>query len=501
MVGNTWYRFSREQVTNKLAPSGCPYGLLVRIVLYESNDQGATWNNRTVVVEPTINTPWACEALDGTPFFDQDTTTWDYVFQCLTTDGVWNICKASRASADPIGPWTVYPSAVIRSGEIFSEMGLPSYYDEGTPQIIQKVGPHFYMTFHGFNGQNGVRAVAWSDDLIHWLPTISSPTFTSADCADWNVPWTGGCIGGGWADTHIIGNYYYVLIEAADKNLLCGVQNQQWVFGLLRTTNITTPAWQELPHGPGIIYNSAQQPDLFVCGDSYAQLFVSGNDTYLTYMREDNAAGNQDTDPNTARYYYKLVAGGPIASYTFPLGIPQDTYAASDAISRGDLEARVANVAWLNPGLGMNGINSVVTLPSNPILHRTAPWSLDLSFTLSATPGSKSAFLAGDHGAGWLEADPYNGQLSLCAWVQSAQGPQNICTTQSLNTPTDAALIVTPTSFSLSVNGSIVGSKQATGVPVISTITAGSAGAQNGYYGSWQGTLSKLSLYDYAITQ
>jgi hypothetical protein len=161
------------------------------------------------------------------------------------------------------------------------------------------------------------------------------------------------------------------------------------------------------------------------------------------------------------------------------------------------LEASVANAQWLNPGLAMNGTNSVVTLPANPILERSAPWSLDVAFTLAALPTAKSAFIAGDRSSAWLEVYP-NGQL--CAYALGAQGPQNVCTTISLNTPTDATVIVTPSSIALSINGSTIGSTSVAGVPAISSLAVGSAGPTTaGYYGAWQGKLSRLSFYDYAI--
>jgi hypothetical protein len=501
VVGNTWYRISREAIIDKPAPAGCKGEPYARMVLYKSADQGATWTGRTVVVEPMPNSATACANADGAVFYDPETTTWHAVFQCTDNRTLpWGVCHATRRSSDPVGPWVVDPGQSVKRGAILQDLAnLTGWFDEGTPNIVEKVGGWFYVTFHGYNGTQGVRVVARTRDFTTWAVDTTVPLFGPADCASWNVAWKGGCIGSGWADTLVDGGWYYMLIEAADRNLAC-VPDQNWVIGLVRARNLTSSQWQQLPGGAGILFNSAQ-PDpktgrTRACGLQHGLLFRSGADIYLSVMHAFGEYGYTDNDPKSARYYYKLVKGGPVASYTFRYGDPDTAFNLSDSVSRGNLEAKVADIKWLNPGLAMNGASSVVTLPDNPVILRSAPWTLDITFKLDALPATASSFIAGDRKAAWLEL--YRGG-DLCAFGWSATGPQKVCVAVSLNTSINAVLSVTPAALTLAVNGTTIGSARGAGIPRLGSVTVGSSGPDpGGAYGSWKGTLSRLAIYDHA---
>lgn len=501
---NLWYSFSREAISPKsgdadaVRPSYCK-GDYARIVLHTSTDQGATWTDRTVLVEPTPGTPWECAALDGTAFFDASMATWHLVFQCAARDGHWEICHATRRSADPAGPFTIDPRASVTGSSIVKKMGLPRFFDEGTPQIVAKRRDRFYMTFHAYNGVQGIRGMAWTRDFHRWFVDGKKPLFDSNSCAGWNVPWSGGCVGGGWADVLHTGSFYYMIVEAADKNMGGGcTPGKHWVIGLLRTGSLRKPTWQSLPGGPGIIFNppllsAGRHP----CGANYAQLFRSNGDTYLSVFL--TPVPSSPEEPATGRYLYELRNGAPVASYRFSRGIPGQNYALSDVISRGDLYARIENLQWLNPGLQMNGVNSEIILPDNLILKRSPPWSLEVDLTLRALPiaPSKSAFIAGDLSSSWLEL--YSNQ-TICAWARTAPTPQKACAPLPLNTPEDVAMVAAPNSISLFIKGKPTVTQLAQPIRAITRLTVGSAGQdRNGFYGSWNGVLSRVSLFDYPL--
>jgi hypothetical protein len=504
-VGNIWYRFSREAISpwsgdaNAAKPSYCQRDY-ARFVLHASGDQGATWTSRTVLVDPAPGTPWECAALDGTAYFDAGMKTWHIVFQCLARDGHWAICHALRTSTDPEGPFLIDPRPSVIGGSIVGKIGLRHFFDEGTPQIVEKVGDRFYMTFHAYDGVRGVRAMAWTRNFKDWSVDNTTPLFDSLTCTGWNVAWSGGCIGGGWADVVRIGSSYYMLIEAADENLggSCTLR-KHWVFGLLRTASLTAPAWQPLPGGPGIIFNSAQPYSagkVLPCGVSYAQLWQSNGDIYLSVHRMPMP--EQPEGPATGYYVYKLRTGAPVASYSFEHGSASQQYALSDIISRGNLEATVENVRWLNPGLAIVGGISRVTLPDNAIFKRRAPWSLEANLTLSgaASRGFGAGFIAGDPSAVWLELHQ---EKTICAWARTPSGPRGACAPVEFNRPEDIIMIVAPNGVTLAITGQTSRTAQVSSVPAITQLTAGTPRSTSGQsYPAWSGTLSRLSFYDYA---
>jgi hypothetical protein len=119
---------------------------------------------------------------------------------------------------------------------------------------LYKAGDYFYVTFHGYNGKNGIRAATRTKDFNNWESTgpglPGRPMFGPADCAGWRVPWNGGCIGSGHASTLVTPQYHYMLIEAADLNLSC-TANQNWVLGLVRAPQLAgSGGWESYAANP-----------------------------------------------------------------------------------------------------------------------------------------------------------------------------------------------------------------------------------------------------------
>ena len=503
-LGNVWYSFSREAISplskdaDAQRPAYCKFGY-ARFVLHSSTDAGATWTDRRVLIEPTPGTFWECAAVDGTAFFDAPTTTWHLVFQCLARTGPWSICHATRHSADPAGPFVIDARPAVTGGSLVKQMRLTPFVDEGTPQIVAKIGDRFYMSFHAYDGVHGIRAMAWTRDFHTWSFDSSKPLFDARNCASWNVPWTGSCIGGGWADMLRSGSFAYMLIEAADKNLggSC-IPGKHWIFGLLRAADLNAAAWQPLPGGPAIIFSLPALPAVRLpCSDSYAQIFRAHGATYLSVFQMP--VPQQPQGPATGRYLYVLRRGAPIVSYGLRWGSSAEPYTLSDVISRGNLAARIENARWLNPGLAMNGVNSRIVLPDTPGLKRAAPWSLTLNLTLHTAPAVsvQSAFIAGDLSSAWLELYP---DRTLCAWARTAQGPQRACGQLLLDKPEDIVMIATPDRIALSLDGKPPVTTKAESAKAITRLTVGSASIDaNGRRSSWNGTLNHVSFFDYAL--
>lgn len=83
--------------------------------------------------------------------------------------------------------------------------------------------------------------------------------FSSVDCQPWRIAWdpATGCIGGGEGTIVKSGDYYYHLIEAADRELGCEVAigAQNWVLGLLRSPTLAFPSgtWQQIGSNPAVV--------------------------------------------------------------------------------------------------------------------------------------------------------------------------------------------------------------------------------------------------------
>jgi hypothetical protein len=215
------------------------------------------------VAQPTPESPDECAIVDGTAFYDEKTTTWHYLGQCIARSGGWSMCHYYLHLSSPYGAWkSNAKNPVVRGGQLWSQICAGSskhcttgtigkfYFfckrlenfltcllDEGTPDIVEKRDGYFYVTFHGYDykANKAARGVARTPDFVNWqISGFSLPgdsIFSPLDCNPWNISWAaGGCVGGGEGSIMKSGDYYYMLIEAPDVSLSCNTQRgvQNW---------------------------------------------------------------------------------------------------------------------------------------------------------------------------------------------------------------------------------------------------------------------------------
>lgn len=156
----TWYLFGRSDTG---ATPACPQGE-IGINVRASNDKGLTWGASSTVVhpaDPAANSS-ACLYADGTAFFDADggrngNGMWHYLVQALdTAHGGWCLSHFTLEGPSPLGePWRANPhNPVVVGGQLFNQICTGSgkhcsvgMRDEGTPEIVSKVGGDFYVTY------------------------------------------------------------------------------------------------------------------------------------------------------------------------------------------------------------------------------------------------------------------------------------------------------------------------------------------------------------------
>ena len=261
----TFYLFGRAD--NGTATGGCAQGTIA-INVRASTDEGATWSAPQPVATPDLAT--VCMYADGGAIFDAAAQRWHYLVQSLAPGGAggWALAHFYSASADPLGAWLANArNPVVTGGQLFNQIcaGTGKHcdvgtVDEGTPDIVEKVGDEFVVTFHGYNygKKRAVRGVAATADFVSWR--VAGPglpddaIFSAADCQPWNVSWAaGGCIGSGEASAlRGPSGLIYQIIEAADVELTCDLTEgeQWWPLGVVRSAGwAASPQWQQLPAG------------------------------------------------------------------------------------------------------------------------------------------------------------------------------------------------------------------------------------------------------------
>lgn len=300
VVNSTWYLFGRYDLG---ATVKCPDGE-ISINVRASVDQGRTWTPPSVLVKPDEVT--TCIYADGSGFFDAETQTWHYIVQVLDVGNVggWMLCHFYLAGPKPFGQWQPNPNnPVVKGGQLFNQIcaGTGKHcqvgmVDEGTPEIVEKVGGDFYVTFHGYDYSRklAVRGVARTPDFASWQVTGGAGAlpgdviFSAADCNSWNVPWTGGCIGSGEASIlRGPSGYMYQVIEAADKELGCetGWDSQWWPLGIVRSSTwAPSTHWEQMHTTPLVGGPKGNQPRIG-CSIQYNSLHldVSSNTTYFAF--------------------------------------------------------------------------------------------------------------------------------------------------------------------------------------------------------------------------
>ena len=219
---------------------------------------------------------------------------------------------------------------VVRGGQLWGSIcqgqgkSCPTNeVDKGTPQIIGKLNGYYYyyyyyynyyVTFHGaaydnvIYGARGIARIAGTTDFVTWetsggdLP--GDAIHSKRDCNKRDVAWQDGCIGIGAARLLRSGGYNYSLAEAADKSLVCQV-NQNWVVGLLRSkTYSASGAWENYLGNP--LFTSLTTSPVG-CALQYMSLFRDRGETYLT-------VGVYVPEYGWPNYTYQLTDAPPAAS-------------------------------------------------------------------------------------------------------------------------------------------------------------------------------------------
>ncbi len=322
MPDGAWYYFNRILI--KTYNAGCPNNDGLGTQVRKSTDKGATWSAPVTIIAPTAGTAYSCYATDGDAWYNPTENKWHYLFQCW--DGVTSRgCELERSGSDPMGSFTIQPTGgnpTIDPGELWNSIcnvstddcstlaGGPGKVDgEGTYNIFKYDGTYYWVAFHGYDGVNGYQGIAKTIDFQTWIAGDASQgvandaIFDRLDSQSWRENWDGGVsIGGGKGVILQEGSYYYNLVEAADINLSC-MPNQNWNFGLYRSTSLTSTSWTPFPAGNPIVYSSkAETGGQSYCPAAYMGMFKdpTNNFIYLSY-------GRRSADPNyEGVYWYRL---------------------------------------------------------------------------------------------------------------------------------------------------------------------------------------------------
>lgn len=520
-AGDTWYMFHRELFA-VADESSCPDGgHRSRIVVRTSTDKGLTWSRQDSIVEPGAD---ACQLTDGDVYYDKSQNQWHALYQCLqprAAGGQWAICHSYKIGSDPLGAWMENPNnPVVENGEFYDQLGYPELFDEGTPDIVQKnADGSFTVTIHGMEDigahRYGYRAVAKvSNNFTLWEPINSGPIFSAADTAAWQVPWEFALRGGGFASTLKEGATYYMIIESSDKQAFIA-PDQNWAFGLMRSTSPARIGWQNAAKNP--IISSKRRPDL---GDSnglgavtYPRLFKDKDGVIYLMYGADRVTDGDGIDPVSGHYLFKLTKNAPLLDFTFRAG-PRGSdpyFVRTDTVSRGRGDALGYGVTLFSTSDGTHAVrfnrsNARIELSGNPYLMTEAGFRMVLDVTIDGLPGggNRSARIAGQPGSFWLEL--YQ-DADLCFWaVANGSRPEAACLDVSnlIGKTVDlTAIYDRPTGeLTLSVNSqeqTILLPQGAALVGDGKTFLIGSAGADGGgYNASPNMTLRRLRFYDQA---
>lgn len=316
--GNTWYLFTR-QVHWGNKPIYCPSETL-SMEVRKSEDGGKTWSIPIEIIHNTPGTPWECDGTDGDAYYNQTENRWHYIFQCLDRNGKWSGCHAIRDGANPYGVFT--PTAdnpVITPREIWSKIcnnptadcyilsNAPTWgiFDEGTFDIFDYQNGYYYVDFHGTDGIRGYRGLAKTKDFQLWETVVNDDILDLKDALPFWTKWDeNGPIGFGAGRIIKDQGYYYLISEAADKNLAC-TKGQIWVWGMFRSQNLASTTWEQFPQGnPFFTVNNFPDPDPnpLPCNPEYAGFFTSNGTLYF------HASRPSYTPSLSGIYIYKLTS-------------------------------------------------------------------------------------------------------------------------------------------------------------------------------------------------
>jgi len=503
-LGGAWYAFAR-MVNSATMPSYCSDKGWLQLSVYKSVDKGKTWSSPVVAVDNVPNTPYECANPDSGPYYDVQTNTWHLLFQCLARRGGWNICHATRAGNDPMGQFVVDEVPAIKSGDLWKKicdqqtddckvLSPGGVWDEGTPDILKKVNGEYIVSFHGYDGVKGYRGLASTADFVNWkigneavVPLAEDTIFDKKDCANWDRWDAGGCIGGGAADMLEENGFYYMFIEAADKNLGCQ-SNSKGDFEVLRSNSLVNTNWEQK--------NTASVYSQFLTGGcngiAYQKFFKDETgQIYMTFGRYDNG---------WRQFLLKLEKNNDLAFYQFRESSGDTT--RSDLVRFGNYDAKVNNVPWQPTGnfdykLVFNGQNSYVDFPAHPEFNRNDTVFMEVKAKIDAAPSSNSALLAGKAGSYWAEI--YS--TALCFWINSeAKGNVNACVPLAdlIGQENVYQFLFDGSTLKIGINGTQKASNNIGSSRIISPgnnlLMGGSYPSSTNFYGSFAGAVDYLRL-------
>lgn len=326
VVGSSWYWFHRNVVDVATWKLGT--------VVERSTDQGRTWTAPVAVVQPTAGTAWAQMVTDGSFYYDATANKWRAILQTNDGANAWTMSYFERAGSDPMGAFTTpagFSNPAVSAKEIWSQItttagrdavdipaGTNQVFDEGTPQIVGKIGADWYVTFHGASATGGTthgyRGIAKTSDFQNWVPAAQDAIVDEYDAQRWNVPWNpGGPIGVGAANIMQEGGYYYQIIEGADVNLN-GFAGQNWPMGLMRSSSLTSTDWESATGGA--LFPAAGQ----VIEWQYPTFFKDA--AGVTYV----AISKYAPDSDAGFRIYRLVAGSATAQLGVNNGVVNPSF-------------------------------------------------------------------------------------------------------------------------------------------------------------------------------
>ena len=320
-VDGIWYWLGRGTDNSICSTAGgVPGGIpTIKLTIRRSGDKGISWSTP---FNPLPSSPTGdCMATDGSLYWDVASGRWALLYQCLGsgTGGKWMGCLAFRNNPDLMGQFTLVQTPVFNGSNIGNTLcstnydcgnsgfhpfgiGLNKFIDEGTFDIIGKIGSDFVISAHMFvagdgnRKDEGIRIIMKSTDWINWRVGDGGnvfPVLDKSNQAGMLEDWTGGAKGFGHGDSLVENGYVYQVSEAVSKTLGC-VGNQKWDFTMQRIPvgGISGGAkWEMFGQNP-IAYSSDQLlPSIgqtSPCNPAYSGIFKDSNNfTYYHQSRVD----------------------------------------------------------------------------------------------------------------------------------------------------------------------------------------------------------------------
>lgn len=327
VVGKTWYLFRRGIETETPLPAYCPDqgSRLLSILVSQSTDEGVTWSKPVSIIKPQENSAMECGVTDGDVYFNSKQNQWHFLFQCLSRKG-WQGCYAKKKGKTPLGEFEMDArNPVIVAGALWSKVcnkdtdkcaqwagGINKIFDEGTFDIFDFVNGYYFIDYHGYDGIHGYRGLIKTKDFHKWEVVANGSLLNKSDALKFNVVWDEkGPIGFGAGQIVKDKGFYYLISEAADRNLNC-TPGQNWVWGMFRTKSLKVEEWESYPSNPFFTVGSfpVQDEEKLPCYPAYLGLFVS--QTGHTYLHASLVSRNPRLN---GVYLYKLVKK-PLNAYS-----------------------------------------------------------------------------------------------------------------------------------------------------------------------------------------